>query len=286
MNEFDDLRIRELRFFDRLAALGSITAAAAELGVPKPTASRWLADLERKVGQPLVHRTTRQLALTERGRAFHERVSELLSMADAARRVAQDEQPGGKLRVSVPVPLGRMVAGQVVAGFRRRLPGVQLVVRLQNERVDLVRDSFDVAIRGGALPSSDLVARKLTSVALWLYASAWVHADSFDAQATPLIAGQGDARLLARARSWRVTAAAILDDRMAIADALVAGAGFGVLPAFLGEALREAGEIVRLEAQPLTMVPVHALYMPAQRDDLRVRVFIDELESHLRLSTA
>jgi DNA-binding transcriptional LysR family regulator len=96
---FLDIRLRDLHFFERLAALGSLTAAA-------------------------------RLAL----------------LSDA---------PSGVLRVSVPVPLGRVLAGPVIARFGRRLPWVRLEIVLQNQRVDLLRDGIDVAIRGGELPDSD-----------------------------------------------------------------------------------------------------------------------------------
>ncbi|MCO4770047.1 MAG: LysR family transcriptional regulator, partial [Deltaproteobacteria bacterium] len=172
LDAFDDLRLRELVLFDRLARLGTITAAALDLGIPKPTASRWLALLEERTGQPLVIRGPRQVTLTDRGRAVHEAARPLLAAARALRATATDDSPGGTLRVSVPVPFGRLVGGAVIARFRERMPRVRLEVLLQNERVDLLRDRIDLAIRGGPLPDSSLLARLLARVPMWLYASA------------------------------------------------------------------------------------------------------------------
>lgn len=275
---FEAIRIRDFAFFDRLAALGSITAAARELGVPKATASRWLAQLERHVGQTLVRRTTRQLALTDEGEAFRVHAREILAVVRAAEASSARGRLGGTIRVSVPVPFGRLVGGSVIAGFRRALPGVRLEVALQNHRVDLVRDGFDVAIRGGALPDSDLIARKLATVPMWLYASAAYEAAAL--QTLPIIAAPGDEVWL-RKRPALGRPQVVVDDRSAVAEALVFGAGAGILPAFLGEPARQRGELVRRDDAPLTSIPVHALQLRAQRDDPRVKVLIATIEREL-----
>jgi DNA-binding transcriptional LysR family regulator len=139
-----DLRLRDFLLFDRVVVRGTISAAAQELGIPKPTASRWLQRLEASLGQTLIQRTTRQAALTDHGRAFHQVTGELLAMARRAREAGS----GAELRVSVPVPLGRLVGGRLIAAFRVQLPAVRLELVLQNKRCDLVRDRFDLAIRG------------------------------------------------------------------------------------------------------------------------------------------
>lgn len=277
---FADIRLRDLAFFDRLAALGSITATARELGIPKPTASRWLAVLERRVGQPLVHRTTRHVALSERGVAFHARVKEVLASVRAARLVAQSDEPSGTLRVSVPVPLGRIVGGSVIAAFRRRLPGVRLEIALDNTRIDLVRDGFDLAIRGGALPDSAMIGRRLATVAMRVYVS--VTFDGAPCEEVPFIAAPGDETLVATGAPRLGPAAVVVDDRSAVADALVAGAGLGVLPEFLGEPGRAEGRLERLDETVLAKMPVHALYLPAQRDDPRLQTLVETVESQLR----
>jgi DNA-binding transcriptional LysR family regulator len=74
----------------------------------------------------------------------------------------------------------------------------------------------------------------------------------------------------------------VVDDRVAVRDALVAGAGAGVLPAFLGEPERARGDLVRVERQPLAAIPVHAVYLPEQRRDPRVRTLIEIVEQHLQ----
>ncbi|MDP1919050.1 MAG: LysR substrate-binding domain-containing protein [Myxococcales bacterium] len=278
--QFDDIRLKDFVFFDRLAALGSITAVAKELRLPKATASRWLSTLEERVGRALFKRTTRSVVLTESGKAFGVRVREILTVVKAAQMGMLSEVPSGLLRVSVPVPLGRMLAGPVIAEFRRRLPGVRLEIKLQNERVDLVREGFDLAIRGGPLPDSDLLARKLSTASMWLYASARFRGEA--TERIPVIASPGDEVLLRRARVEVASEPAVLvDDRTAVADALVWGAGLGLLPSFLGEPPRAQGALFRMNDEPVAALPVHAVYHPSQRDDPRLQTLIEEISRQL-----
>lgn len=276
--DLGSIRIRELEFFDRLAVLGTITAAAKEMKVPKPTASRWLAQLEAKVGHPLVRRTTRHASLTERGSHFHRRARDILA-AFASMEVAMSGAATGTLRVSVPVPLGRMLGGRVIAAFRKRLPGVRLEIALQNQRVDLVRDRFDLAIRGGELPDSDLIARRIGKTPLFAYVSRELEGVALSELAW--LASPGDQKLLSARHPDLAPPMVIIEDRGALADAIRAGAGAGILPAFLGEPACSSGEMIRIESEALAHMPVHAVYLPRQREDRRLRVLIEEMESAL-----
>ncbi|MFO0600693.1 MAG: LysR family transcriptional regulator [Myxococcaceae bacterium] len=277
---FDDLRVRDLAFFERLATLGSLGATARELHLPKATASRWLANLEAHVGQSLVKRTTRSVALTPAGLAFVDRVRDVLRSVQAARQGLDQGASGGLLRISVPVPMGRMLVGPVVARFREQFPGVRLEVKLETAAVDLVRDRFDLLLRGGPLSDSGLKARKLSAAKVWVYASA-----RFRKQAPhtiPLLLAPGDEALLRRTKAMAgVQPAVRIDDRSAIADALTWGAGVGLLPTFLGEPGRERGELVRFFDEPVAVLPIHGLYHPSQRNDVRLQALMDAFAAQL-----
>lgn len=277
---FDELRLRDLAFFDRLAALGSLGATARELHLPKATASRWLSNLEAHVGQPLVKRTTRSVALTPAGLAFADRVRELLRAAQAVKQGLDAGASAGSLRVSVPVPMGRMLVGPVVAAFRERLPDVRLEVKLEAGPVDLVRDRFDLVLRGGPLPDSGLKARRLATARMGVYASARYRREA--PAKIPALLAPGDDALLRRVKGLAgVRVVARIDDRSAIADALTWGAGLGLLPSFLGEPARQRGELVRLLDEPVAVLPIHALYHPTQRGDVRVQALMDEFARQL-----
>ncbi len=170
------------------------------------------------------------------------------------------------------------MGGSVIAAFRRQMPGVRLEVQLANQRADLLKDRIDLAIRGGDLPDSSRVARRLAVVDLWLYGPPAVHPDT----ALALIAAPGDERLLRLRAPERLPAAVVVDDRTAVRDALAGGAGVGVLPAFLGEPLRAAGQLRRLGDQPLSRMPVHAVFLPEQRRDPRLRALIELIDQELQ----
>ena len=280
LDEFDELRFRDVLLFDSVVRLGTITAAARELDVPKPTAARWLAAMEIRAGGPLLVRGARKVTLTQRGHALHGELQTLLRGIRAARLAVRDDRPGGTLRVSVPVPLGRLVGGSVIAGVRAEMPGVRLEVLLQDERVDLRRDRIDLAIRGGPLPDSTLLARRLATVPMWLYAGArWTGADP---STIPLIAAARDERMLRGRHPELLPAVVVVHDRTAIRDALLQGVGAGVLPAFLGEPARHAGELIRLDEQELSTIDVHAVYLPEQRRDLRIRALVELIEVEMK----
>ncbi|MFO0648052.1 MAG: LysR substrate-binding domain-containing protein [Polyangiales bacterium] len=149
----------------------------------------------------------------------------------------------------------------------------------QNQRVDLLRDGVDVAIRGGELPDSDLLARRLASATMWLYGSV-----SFRGAAlldVPLIVAPGDEAMLRRAGLVVSDASAVIDDRSAVADAITWGGGMGLLPAVPRPACAQE-TMVRLHDAPIATLPVHAVYHASQRDDVRVRVVVDEIEAQLQ----
>jgi DNA-binding transcriptional LysR family regulator len=159
------------------------------------------------------------------------------------------------------------------------MPGVRLEILLQNKRVDLLRERVDLAIRGGPMPDSSLIARHLAKVPMWLYAGTRFAGTAISQ--LPLIAAPGDEALLATRRPELLPAAVVVDDRTAVRDAIRAGAGAGILPAFLGEPARGEGSLLRLDERPLSSTPVHAVFLPEQREDVRLRTMIELIEDEL-----
>lgn len=152
---------------------GSFTAAARRLQIPKSTLSRQVSRLEGRLGARLLHRTTRRLSTTETGRAYFERCHAAIGEIRDAQRLAQDVSgvPKGKLRVSCPFDLARDHLGGLLAEFRRRYPELELELMLGQQRIDLVAERIDVALRGGELPDSSFVSRKIVGSEVVLCAS-------------------------------------------------------------------------------------------------------------------
>ncbi|MET0387797.1 MAG: LysR family transcriptional regulator [Polyangiales bacterium] len=156
-------RLADLQLFLRVLDLGSISAAARSSGLSPALASQHLQRLERSLGVRLFHRTTRRLRVTPEGAALAAQgrplVEGLEALSGSLRRAASDIT--GSLRVSLPASFGRQYISPLLPAFVEAHPRLKLQVDLSDERVDLVRQGFDLAIRIGALPDSGLVARRL-----------------------------------------------------------------------------------------------------------------------------
>jgi DNA-binding transcriptional LysR family regulator len=142
---------------------GSFAAAALRLDVSRAMVSKQVQKLEEHLGTRLLNRTTRRLSLTETGRAFHERSVQILGDVNEAEQIAgqMTTLPRGVLRVTIPLSYAQHRLGSIIGAYTQAYPQVQLDIALSDRKVDLVEEGFDVAIRIGALPQSDLIARKL-----------------------------------------------------------------------------------------------------------------------------
>jgi DNA-binding transcriptional LysR family regulator len=162
------------RVFVQVVESKSFRAAARVLGMPKSTVSFRVATLEEQLGERLLERTTRRLRLTDAGALYHQRAQSALETLQEAERALSDRKaaPSGRLCVTATIEGGQFTLAPVFAEYARRYPGVELEVILADRRVDLIEEGVDVAIRGGALPDSTFVARRLPSLgAMGCYAS-------------------------------------------------------------------------------------------------------------------
>ena len=143
----------------------SLSAAARRLNLSIAVVSKQLAALERRLGSRLVTRTTRKLALTEDGLAFHERCKAILDeIADAEQAVAgADGRLTGTIRVTAPVAFGRSWITPLIAAFASQHPQLSFHLMLTDTIVDLLAENIDLALRMGDLPESSLRARRLVS---------------------------------------------------------------------------------------------------------------------------
>ena len=153
----------EMAVFAKVVASGSLSAAARDLGLSTAVVSRRLAALESRLGVRLVNRTTRRLALTDEGAAYHEACARILAEiedADAA-ATARRVEPQGVLKVALPASFGHKHIAPLVPPFAERYPRIQLVFSLSDRTVNMIEEGYDLAIRIGELEDSSLAARKL-----------------------------------------------------------------------------------------------------------------------------
>lgn len=169
-----NLAADDLLLYARIADAGSLSRAAAALGLPKSTVSRRLAAFEATLGERLLTRTTRRLVLTEFGEALLEHAHRLAEEMDAAVALAEHRRavPQGRLRVSMPPDLAVLLLVPMLARFGAEYPAVSIELDLSAQQVDLVAEGYDLAVRMGPLADdATLVARRLCTFSRGLYAS-------------------------------------------------------------------------------------------------------------------
>lgn len=165
--------LNDIVVFTEVVAAGGFTAAGRRIGLPASAVSRRVARLEQGLGFKLLSRTTRSVGLTDTGRIYYERVARIThDVQDAARAVDEFRStPSGLLRMTAPPDDGGVVWA-MISGFVRDHPEVDLELVHTLERVDLIEQGIDVALRGGPPPdSTQLRARKLVDSRFVLVAS-------------------------------------------------------------------------------------------------------------------
>jgi DNA-binding transcriptional LysR family regulator len=165
--------LNDMALFVEVVKARSFRRAAEAIGMPNSTLSRRISGLEKAIGLRLLHRTTRRIELTEAGQLYFERCKRIVEEARLAHEQLGEmlAQPSGVLRVSLPVDFATTFLAPQLAEFSRRYPGISFEFDLTPRRVDLVAEPFDVAIRMGELPDSNLIARQLARLPRYLYAS-------------------------------------------------------------------------------------------------------------------
>ncbi|WP_221796183.1 LysR substrate-binding domain-containing protein [Oceanobacter mangrovi] len=169
----DDLN--DLFFFSAVVKYNGFSAAARAIGVEKTRLSRRVAELEKRLGLRLLHRSTRSMRLTEAGERFYLQCQKLVEDAqNAYESVAElQHEPSGRIKLSCPVILAQSYLAPILAGYMEAYPKVSLVVAATNRQVNLVEEGFDLALRATPVieDSSTLVARELGGASRILIAS-------------------------------------------------------------------------------------------------------------------
>lgn len=288
-------RLTELATFAAVVEQGSFTAAARELSVSKPVVSKRVAKLEESLGLRLLNRTTRRLSMTEAGEALYERCRHLLGEVEAAERALRPlaSAPRGRLRLNAPVSFGVLHLAPCLPDFLRRYPQIEVEMTLTDQRINLVEEGVDLAVRITNLEDSSLHARRLAPSERIVCASPDYLArrgrperpEDLRDHACLTYAYQRSGRRWAfrdgEGRRHRVTVSGPLqaNNGDALKAACEAGLGIALLPSFIaGDALR-AGRLVCVLSDWLDdeATSVHAVYPATRNLSPKVRVFIDFL---------
>ena len=287
--------LNEIVMFTRVVQAGSFVAAAAQLGIPKSTVSRKVADLERRLNARLLQRTTRKLSLTDVGRTYFDQCARIVNDIEDAERMVTSLQnsPRGPLRVTT----GPNVAwlGPIIGEYLKRYPDVRVELVATTRAVDLVEERFDLGIRAGTLADSTLVARSLGRVTWFLVATPTYLKKRGRPRAPEdlqkhdfVFFGAGldgvgprlekDGRTVQLALSPRLTASDMDLARLVV----TAGLGIGALPAFQCVEDLRAHRLMRvLPDWSAPSVPIHAVYPSTRHLSPKVKTFLDHLQTRL-----
>lgn len=283
----------DIELFVEVAKALSFTRASEALDVPAPTISRRVARLEQVIGVRLLNRSTRGMALTRAGSLYFERCRPIVEQARMAHELLDDhvQQLQGRLRVSLPSSLALGALQSSIYEFSRLYPRIECEYDLSVRKIDLQADDFDVVIRAARLPDSNVVAHRLGTFLLGLYASP----DYLQDHGTPLHPEDLQAHQCLRVSTtredscWQLHSSGEhreiqVSGRMAMNHVLtlrhMAALGAGIVPLPIQDRYLDSALVRVLPNWTLTPIPLVALF-PSRMMPARSRAFIDFLGERL-----
>jgi DNA-binding transcriptional LysR family regulator len=278
----------DLSLLMAIADEGSFTAAATTLGLPKSTVSRRLAELELLLRTSLFRRSTRALSLTDEGQRIYDMAKPSITAADnAARAIAERERlVAGRVSLTTTAALGQYLIAPHLIKLTSAYPDVQVELRLTEQRINIVSDGIDLAVRMGELDDSNLVARRLSTVRRLLVASPAYLEKAGEPVAPSDIASHNAIVTSPALDSWRFDGGWECSVRWTIAagNMLVAhqlarlGHGIALLPDFMIEADLEQGDLVHLLADyPMQQADAWIVSSPQRYRSLAVQTVLNYL---------
>ncbi len=287
-----------MRVFAGVVEAGGFSAAARRLGISKALASKYVGQLEERLGARLLNRTTRSLSTTEIGAAYYDRCTVLLNDLRELEEAVADQHaaPRGCLRVAGSRAFGEDALVPAVGDFMRRFPAITIDLVLDERPVDIVADGFDVAIRLAALEDSSLIARRIAAYPYMICAAPDYLARAGTPQTPAELAGhdcivstgisptgQWDFQVAGKTSAVAVTQTARINTAQATATLVRQGLGIGLCMYSQVWGDIQAGRLVRL-LQPYEAYDraVYALYPHSRHLSGKLRHFVDHLVETFR----
>lgn len=290
-------RFAGIREFVLAIDKGSLTAAAAELGLTGSAVGKSISRLEARLGVQLLHRTTRRIDLTTEGEAYLlscRRIMEELDQTESFLATGHRE-PIGRLRIDLPTTFGRRHIVPPLLALAARYDRLDLSFTLRDRAVDMVGEGIDLAVRIGTLGDyPDLIARRLGDQHMVICASPDYlarkgtpahHADLFQHDCLAGWRPTTKAMWLLKDGSGAITPHEVpvrheLPDGDALLQACLAGCGLAQFPTWLaGDALRSGALVQVLANITGGSMPIHAIWQKTWHLQPKVRVAVDALVS-------
>lgn len=284
--------------FVRVVEAGSFSAAARNIGATPSAVSKAIRRLETELGAKLFRRSTRTLNLTLEGQAFFDRVAPLLrSLADSGEAIRQGSSARGRLHVSMPSELGRLLMGPIITKFLARHRELELDLDLADRHVEVIREGYDVVFRVGTTLESELKMRTLVPLDMILVASPAFVRQWGEPQTTRDLRELPFVRYLLGGRSLPLTfddgstlqprGRIGVDTGFGLRTAALNGMGVAYLMKCTVQEDLDRGDLIQiLRNHRLPALPLMALHPFARFTPVRVKLFTDFIEQEARrLST-
>lgn len=275
---------------------GSFSKAADKLGITKSAVSKRISKLEAQIGVKLIYRSTRKLSLTEAGARYFEHAVIALRATQDAENAATELQkvPQGTLRISTPMSFGRIHVAPIIPLFLKKYPQIHIHMDMSDLTQDVIAEGFDISIRGGDLPDSSLIARKLAPLHSVLCASQdYIVRHGMPKTPQELMrhncilytyhTSMNEWIFVKNSEESRVRIAGNyqVNNGEALRESLILGLGIGRLPTFIAGENIQTGKLVPiLSDYQMPHKTLYALFPEKQYMPEKVRVFIDFMIEH------
>jgi DNA-binding transcriptional LysR family regulator len=289
-------RLEAMRLYTRIVELGSFTAAADDLNLPRATVTHAIKRLEARLGAQLLQRTTRRVRATRDGETYYGHCLRLLADVDEVETDFREArvQPKGRLRIDLPATLARLLVIPALRDFFARYPQIQLDIGTGDRFVDLVREGVDCVLRIGELGDSGMVGRRVAMLEQVTVASAayvrrhglpdalaalqdghlavnWVSPTTHRAEPLEFMVGR-------KRREVVLPGCVSVSGVDAYLGCCEAGLGIAQMPRYrIVDALKSGRLREILPAHPPPSLPMTILYPQQRQMPARLRVFVDWL---------
>ncbi|MEL0658775.1 LysR family transcriptional regulator [Psychromonas arctica] len=289
-------QLKSMVVFAQVIEQGNLSAAAKHVGLSRAVVSYHIKKLETQLGIKLLNRSTRSIALTEAGSQYYERCRVIVEQALAANQQIENlkNNPTGLIKIACPVSVGLHTIVPALNSFRQLYPNIQLEINLSDEVVNIIKDGFDIAIRGAALADSSLQATKLSTLSTCLCASP-EYLLKYGRPNTPAQLASHDwvvyklaasvLELKKGNRSYSVKFKGNISTNNAAArTAFVEGGhGLGRIPTYDAAPKIKAGSLVQLlNDYQLNDIDVYAVFPPGAAESKKLRLLIDYLKDYFK----
>ena len=282
-----------MKTFVNVVAAGSFTAAAQRSNMSTALVSKYIGQLEERLGARLLNRTTRSLVLTEIGVSYLERCIQVIDDFDELEAAVHNKRssPSGNLIVSAPVSFGEMHLTAAIARFLTRYPDISVDLRLSDRFVSLIDEGVDLAIRISELTDSSLISRRLAPARIVACAApSYIEQHGLPGHPHDLVNHeciidtnfQGAHHwpfIIGKKRiSVKVSGRFLVNSAQSSRAMIVAGAGISLIPTYaIAEDIIKQNAVMVLEDFEALDPGIYALYPHNRHLATKVRAFVDFL---------